>query len=174
MGQGNPGKIYFLKERGRRLSQRATRKKSEPPAPSSERHKPSIQETTWLARALFIEGLYVALLWVAEGTELLSFGTESGSHQWSYSFFPAEIFIAVVAIVGAYEIQRHAGKRDAFALIAAGGFVFLALQRLTLLVSGSFRHDLTPWERLEITAMGVCIGVGVWTVSHSLRCRAER
>jgi hypothetical protein len=52
--------------------------------------------------------------------------------------------------------------------------VFIALERLTLLISGGLRHDLSPGERLEITAMGVCMGVGVWAVSHSLRFRAER
>jgi hypothetical protein len=151
------------------------RKRTEPAAPpSGERRKPSPQETTWLARALFIEGLYFALLWLAEGTDLFSFEPDNGLKQWLYSFFPAEIFVAVMAVVGAYELQRHAGKRDAFALVAAGGLVFLALERLTLLISGGLRHDLAPGERLEITAMGLCIGVGVWTVSHSLRFRAER
>ncbi len=176
MNEGNTGKIYFLSGRGRRSTARMQlRKKSEPAGSSSgERRKPSPQETVWLARALFIEGMYFALLWLAEGTDLFSFQPETGLRQWLYSFFPAEIFVAVIAVVGAYELQRHAGKRDAFALVAAGGLVFLALERLTLLISGGFRHDLAPGERLEITAMGICMGVGIWTISHSLRLRAEK
>jgi hypothetical protein len=175
MNEGNTGKIYFLSGRGRRSTARVARKRAEPPGSSTaERRKPSVQETTWLARALFIEGLYFVLLWLAEGTDLFSFEPDTGLRQWLYSFFPAEIFVAVVAFVGAYELQRFAGKRDAFALVAAGGLVFLALERLTLLISGAFRHDLSPGERLQITAMGICIGVGVWVISHSLRSRAER
>jgi len=175
MGEGNTGKIYFLSERGRRSAARLIRKRSEPAAsPTADRRKPSAQETTWLSRALFIEGLYFTLIWLAEGTDFFAFGPDNNLDQWLYSFFPAEIFVAVVAIVGAYELQRHAGARDTFALVAAGGLVFLALERLALLVSGAFRHALTPGERLEITAMGICMGVGVWTVSHSLRLRAER
>jgi hypothetical protein len=176
MNEGNTGKIYFLSGRGRRSTPRVQlRKKSEPAGSSSaERRKPSPQETVWLARALFIEGIYFALLWLAEGTDLFSFQPDTSLRQWLYSFFPAEIFVAVIAVVGAYELQRHAGKRDAFALVAAGGLVFLALERLTLLISGGFRHDLAPGERLEITAMGICMGVGIWTISHSLRFRAER
>ena len=176
MGEGNTGKIYFLSDRGRRSASRVARKRPEPPSTvSSERRKPSPQETTWLARALFIEGLYFALLWIAEGTDMFSFqAADASMRQWLYSFFPAEIFLAVVAVIGAYELQRHAGKHDAFALVAAGGLVLIALERLALLISGGMHHELTPGERLEITAMGVCIGVGVWTVSHSLRFRAER
>jgi len=175
MNEGNTGKIYFLSERGRRSAARAARKRAEPAAGSvGERRKPSVQETVWLARALFIEGLYFVLLWLAEGTDLFSFEPDTSLRQWLYSFFPAEIFVAVIAFVGAYELQRHAGKRDTFALVAAGGLVILALERLTLLVAGAFRHNLTPGERLEITAMGVCMGVGVWVISHSLRSRAER
>jgi hypothetical protein len=175
MNEGNTGKIYFLSDRGRRSTSRLARKRTEPTSASTaERRKPSTQETMWLARALFIEGLYFALLWLAEGTDLFSFEPDAGLRQWLYSFFPAEIFLAVVAVIGAYELQRHAGKRDAFALVAAGGLVLIALERLTLLIGGGFRHELTPGERLEITAMGICIGVGVWTVSHSIRFRAER
>jgi hypothetical protein len=175
MNESNTGKIYFLSERGRRATGRLARKRPEPTNTTvGERRKPSTQETTWLARALFIEGLYFALLWLAEGTDLFSYEPDAGLRQWLYSFFPAEIFLAVMAVFGAYELQRHAGKRDAFALVAAGGLVLIALERLTLLIGGGFRHDLTPGERLEITAMGICIGVGVWTVSHSLRFRAER
>jgi hypothetical protein len=174
MNEGNTGKIYFLSERGRRSAARILRKRSEPPGSSAERRKPSPQETTWLARALFIEGLYFALLWLAEGTDLFSFEPDSGLRQWLYSFFPAEIFVAVIAVLGAYELQRQAGKRDSFALVAAGGLIFLALERLTLLISGGLRHDLSPGERLEITAMGICMGVGIWAISHSLRLRAER
>ena len=175
MNEGNTGKIYFLSERGRRSTSRMLRKRPEPPSSApSERRKPSPQETTWLARILFIEGLYFALLWLAEGTDLFAYEPDAGLKQWLYSFFPAEVFLAIVAVVGAYELQRYAGKRDAFALVAAGGLVLIALERLTLLISGGLRHDLSPGERLEITAMGICIGVGVWTVSHSLRSRAER
>jgi hypothetical protein len=175
MGQGNTGKIYFLRERGRRAAARVIRKRSEPAVSSTaERRKPSAQETTWLARALFIEGLYFTLIWLAEGADLFAFEPDNGLHPWLYSFFPAEIFVAAVAIFGAHELQKHAGTRDTFALVAAGGLLFLALERLVLLVSGGFRHPLTPGDRLEITAMGICMGVGVWTVSHSLRSRAER
>ena len=175
MNEGNTGKIYFLSDRGRRSTGRLARKRPEPQsASSSERRKPSTQETIWLARALFIEGLYFALLWLAEGTDLFSYEPEAGLRQWLYSFFPAEIFLAVIAVIGAYELQRYVGKRDAFALVAAGGLVLIALERLTLLIGGGFRHELTPGERLEITAMMICIGVGVWTVSHSLRFRAEK
>src|SRR4029077_1092500 len=133
MNEGNTGKIYFLSERGRRSAARMLRKRSEPPGSSAERRKPSPQETTWLARALFIEGLYFALLWLAEGTDLFSFEPDSGLRQWLYSFFPAEIFVAVLAFIGAYELQRFAGKRYASSLVAAGGLVFIALERLTLL-----------------------------------------
>jgi hypothetical protein len=175
MKDSNTGKIYFFNERGRRSSGRLARKRPEPQnATTGEKRKPSSQETSWLARALFIEGLYFALLWLAEGTDLFSYEPDAGLRQWLYSFFLAEIFLAVMAVFGAYELQRHAGKRDVFALAAAGGLVIIALERLTLLVGGAFRHDLTPGERLEITAMGICIGVGIWTVSHSLRFRAER
>jgi len=175
MNEGNTGKIYFLSDRGRRSTSRLARKRPEPPTTSTgERRKPSTQETIWLARALFIEGLYFALLWLAEGTDLFSYEPDAGLRQWLYSFFPAEIFLAVIAVIGAYELQRYVGKRDAFALVAAGGLVLIALERLTLLIGGGLRHELAPGERLEITAMMICIGVGVWTVSHSLRFRAER
>jgi hypothetical protein len=174
MGGGNTGKIYFLSERGRR-STRPMRKRNEPASNApAERHRPSVQETTWLSRALFIEGLCFTLVWLAEGTDFFGLEPDNGLHQWLYSAFPAEMFVAVVALVGAYELQRHAGKRDTFALLAAGGLVFLALERLALLVSAGFRHELAPGERLQITAMGICIGIGVWTISHSLRSRAER
>src|ERR1700746_1691302 len=116
MNEGNTGKIYFLSERGRRSTARILRKRSEPPGSSAERRKPSLQETTWLARALFIEGLYFALLWLAEGTDLFSYEPDAGLRQWLYSFFLAEIFLAVMAVFGAYELQRHVGKRDVFAL----------------------------------------------------------
>src|SRR5205823_4408423 len=108
MNEGNTGKIYFLSGRGRRSTARMPlRKKSEPVGSSSgERRKPSPQETVWLARALFIEGMYFALLWLAEGTDLFSFQPETGLRQWLYSFFPAEIFVAVIAVFGAYELQR--------------------------------------------------------------------
>jgi hypothetical protein len=174
MNEGNTGKVYFLSGRGRRSMVRTVRKRSEPPGGTAqERRKPSSQETTWLARALFIEGLYFGLLWLAEGTDLFSLEPDSGLRQWVYSFLPAEIFVAILAFVGAYELQRHAGKRDAYSLVAAGGLILIALERLTLLISGGLRHDLSPGERLEITAMGICIGVGVWSISHSLRSRAE-
>jgi hypothetical protein len=175
MNESNTGKVYFLSGRGRRSMVRTARKRSEPSGGApTERRKPSPQETTWLARALFIEGLYFGLLWLAEGTDLFSFEPDSGLRQWLYSFLPAEIFVAVLAFVGAYELQRHAGKRDAYSLVAAGGLILIALERLTLLISGGLRHDLSPGERLEITAMGICMGVGVWSISHSLRSRAER
>ena len=175
MNESNTGKVYFLSDRGRRSTSRALRKKPEPASTApSERRKPSSQETTWLARALFFEGLYFALLWLAEGTAFFSSPSDPGMRQWLYSFFPAEVFLAIIAVLGAYELQRYAGKRDAFALVAAGGLLLIALERLTLLISSALRHDLSPGERLEITAMGICIGVGVWTVSHSLRFRAER
>jgi len=175
MGERNTGKIYFLRERGRRSDPRVIRKRTEPaPSSTAERRKPSVQETTWLSRALFIEALYFTLIWLAEGADFLAFEPDNGLHPWMYSFFPAEIIVAVVAVLGARELQKHAGTRDTFALVAAGGLLFLALERLTLLISGGFRHPLTPGERLEITAMGVCMGVGVWIVSHSLRSRAER
>jgi hypothetical protein len=175
MNEGNTGKVYFLSGRGRRSMVRAVRKRSEPTGGTpNERRKPSPQETTWLARALFIEGLYFGLLWLAEGTDLFSFEPDSELRQWLYSFLPAEIFVSVLAFVGAYELQRHAGQRDAYSLVAAGGLILIALERLTLLISGGLRHDLSPGERLEITAMGICMGVGVWSISHSLRSRAER
>src|SRR5713101_4038704 len=108
MGEGNTGKVYFLSGRGRRSPSRIVRRRPEPAsAASGERRKPSPQETTWLARALFIEGLYFTLLWLAEGTDLFSFQAEGSLRQWLYSFFPAEIFLAVVAVLGAYELQRH-------------------------------------------------------------------
>ncbi len=121
-----------------------------------------------------MEGMYFALLWLVEGTDFFASAPESPLRQWVDSFFSAEIFVVAMALVGGYQLQRHAGKRDVFSLVAAGGLVPLALERLTLLVSGGFRHDLPPGERLEITAMGICLCVGVWTVSHSLRYRAER
>jgi len=175
MSQGNTGKVYFLSERGRRSMPRAVRKRPESsPASPTERRKPSSEETTWLSRALFIEGLYFALLWIAAGTDLFWFEANAGMQHWIHSFFPAEIFIAVMAFVGAYELQRHAGKRDAFSLVAAGGLIFIALERMTLLITGGFHHDLTPSERLQVTAMGICLAIGIWAVSHSLRFRAER
>ncbi len=175
MNEGNTGKVYFLSGRGRRSMVRTVRKRSEPSGGvPSERRKPSPQETSWLARALFIEGLYFGLLWLAEGTDLFSFEADSGLRQWLYSFLPGEIFVAVLAFIGAHELQRHAGKRDAYSLVAAGGLILIALERLTLLISDGLRHDLSPGERLEITAMGICMGVGVWSISHSLRSRAER
>src|ERR1043165_5973242 len=125
MNEGNTGKIYFF-DRGRRSTSRLARKRTEPPSASSgERRKPSTQETTWLARALFIEGLYFALLWLAEGTDLFSYEPDAAIRQWLYSFFLADVFLAVMAVFGAYELQRHAGKRDVFALVAAGGLVII-------------------------------------------------
>lgn len=175
MGESNTGKVYFLSERGRRSVARFTRRRPEsPPPPPAERHPPSTQETTWLARALFIEGFYLVLMWVAEGTDLIAFEHRGDVHQLIFSLFPAEILVAAAAIFGAYQLQRPSPRRDVFALIAAGGLMFLAVERLTLLVSASMGHALSPGERLQITAMGICLGVGIWTVSHSLRLRTDR
>jgi hypothetical protein len=176
MSQSNSGKIYFLSGRGRRLaSTRTARKKPEPPShPPAQRRPPSQQETTWLARALFIEALYLAVLWVTQGTDVFGLAPSASLRQWLSSFFLAELFVAAVAGFGAYELLRSTGRRDIFAVLAAGGLVTLSLQRLTLLVSNGFRQELTPGERLEITAMGICLGVGVWTISHALRMRVEK
>jgi hypothetical protein len=175
MREGNTGKVYFLSERGRRSAARWARKRAESPSqPPAERRPPSPQETTWLSRALFIEGLYLVLIWVAEGTDMLAFEHNGDIHQWMFSLFPAEILVASVAIFGAYQLQRASERRDVFALVSAGGLMFLSVERLALLVSAGMSHALSPVERLQITAMGICLGVGIWTVSHSLRLRAER
>lgn len=174
MGESNTGKVYFLSERGRRTAARLLRKRSESPSLPSERRAPSPQESSWLSRALFIEGLYLVLMWVAEGTDLLAYERSGEMNQWMFSLFPAEIFVAVVAIFGAFQLQRPSERRDVFALLAAGGLMFLAVERLALLASASGNHALSPGERLQITAMGICLGLGVWTVSHSLRLRAEK
>lgn len=171
MRESNTGKVYFLSERGRRSAARLVRRRNEPPIAPAERRPPSPQETIWLSRALFVEGLYLVLMWVAEGTDLLAFEHTSDIHQWMFSLLPAEIFVAAAAIFGAYQLQR---QRDVFALVTAGGLMFLSVERLALLVSAGLNHALSPGERLQITAMGICMGVGIWTVSHSLRLRAER
>jgi hypothetical protein len=178
MSQSNSGKIYFLSGRGRRSSSaRALRRKPEPPSqPAAQRGRPTQQETVWLAWALFIEALYLAVLWLAEGTDLFGIEPNPSLRQWLVSFFPAELFVAGVAAFGAYDLRRSSGRRDVFVLLAAGGLISLALQRLTLLVAGGLRHDfmLTPGQRLEITAMGISLGVGIWTISHALRMRVEK
>jgi hypothetical protein len=175
MAEGNTGKVYFLSERGRRLQSRAARRRPEPPTVSStERRKPSIQETTWLARALFIEAMYLTFFWIAVGTDLFTVEPHPEVKQWLYSFFPSELFVAVIALIAGYDLMRQAGRHEVFTPLAAGGLIFLALERLTLLIYSGVLHELTPGERLEITAMGICLSVGVWAVSHSLRQRAER
>ncbi len=175
MNEGNTGKVYFLSERGRRSQMKTARRRSEPSPPSSgERRKPSVQETTWLARALFIEAMYLTMFWIAVGTDLFSIEPQPGVKQWLYSFFPSELFVAMVALVAGYDLLRPTGRHEVFAPLAAGGLIFLALERLTLLISSGVLHELTPGERLEVTAMGICLAVGIWAVSHSLRQRAER
>ncbi len=175
MGESNTGKVYFLSDRGRRSAARLIRKRSDPQAASPvERHPPTPQETAWLARLLFIEGLYLVLMWVAEGTDILAFERNGEIRNWMLSLFPAEILVAAAAIFGAYQLQRVTEKRDVFALVAAGGLMFLAVERLALLASAAVGHVLSPGERLQVTAMLVCIGVSVWTISHSMRLRIER
>jgi hypothetical protein len=175
MRESNTGKVYFLNERGRRSAVRWIRKRAESPAaPPTEHHPPSAQETTWLSRALFIQGLYLVVMWVAEATNLLSVEQGGDLHAWTLSLFPPEILVAAAAMCGAYQLQRISDRRDVFALVTAGGLMFLSVERLVLLVSAAMNHILLPGERLQITAMGICLGVAVWTVSHSLRLRAGR
>ena len=106
MNEGNTGKIYFLSGRGRRSTARVQlRKKSEPAGSSSgERLKPSTQETTWLARALFIEGMYFALLWLAgRALAFTSFGLAAGIVN---ALFP------IAVAVGNREVGCTWGRRD--------------------------------------------------------------
>jgi hypothetical protein len=174
MSDSNSGKLYFLKDRGKRNLPRPARKRPEAAPPGERRRAPSPQETLWLARVLFFQAAYFGLYWIGVATEVLTIEGETEFRVFLYSFLPADVFIAAMAGIGSYDLVRSPGKRDLFVLLAAGGLIFLALDRLTYGIVSSFQHDLKPGERLEITAMGICLCVGIWAVSHSLRMRAER
>lgn len=170
------GKLYFLKDRGRRLAARSARRRFEgPTASGSDRRKPSPQETLWLGRVLVVQAAYLGLYWLGIVSGLVSVEEQGELRLLVYSFLPADLFLGVVAAIGGYDLLQRPAKRDLFVVLAAGGLIFLALEQLTYGITASFRHQpLSPGERLEVTAMGISLCVGIWAVSHSLRMRAER
>lgn len=175
MNDGNTGKLYFLRDRGRRLMPRPTRRRTEGTrAPAGEGRRPSRQETQWLARVLFVESASFVLYWLAVATDLVVIRGSEALGAWLYSFLPAELFVAVAAAIGGFDLFYREGKRDIFVVLAAGGVIFLSLERLAYRIPAGLHRALAPSERLEITAMGICLCVGVWAVSHSLRLRADR
>lgn len=168
------GKLYFLKDRGRRPAGRLVRKRPEgSKRPASERRKPSAQETAWLGRALLAAAVYLAFYWVGIATGVFPLEGQD-ERAWLYSFLPADLFVAVVAAIGAVDLLGNGAKREIFVLLGGGGLILLTLERIAYRISSSMHHALTPGERLEVTAMGICLSIGVWVVSHSLRLRAER
>ena len=175
MHDGNTGKLYFLRDRGRRLMPRQTRKRPEGTRdPVGERRYPSPQEAQWLGSVLFAAATYLVLYWVAVATDVFGIENPETSGLWRYSFLPADLFVAVAAAIGGFDLVARGGKRDVFVLLAAGGAIFLALERLAYRISAGAHHILTPGERLEITAMGIFLCVGVWAISHSMRLRPDR
>ena len=174
MNNENTGKLYFLRDRGRRLMARPTLKRTESPrTPPGERHRPSPQETVWLARVLFAEAAYLILYWVAIGTEVLGVEGLQTPGVWGYSFLPADFFVVVTAAIGGFDLAYRDGKRSVFVLLAAGGLSFLTLERLAFRISAAAQHPLTPGERFEITVMGISLCVAVWAVSHSMRLHPD-
>src|ERR1041384_6936362 len=111
MNDSNSGKLYFLKDRGRRPAPRLPRKRPDSAA-TAERHRPSPQETLWLARALFVQAVYLILYWGASGMELSSTDADSPARLWTLSSLLPDVFVAVVASLGSYDLAWRPGKRD--------------------------------------------------------------
>jgi hypothetical protein len=106
--------------------------------------------------------------------DLVSTESDAQVRLWTLSFLVPDLFVAVVSGLGSYDLAWRPGKREVFVLLAAGGLLFLSLERLTYGISAGFVQELRPGDRLEITAMGLALCVGIWAVSYSLRVRAER
>jgi hypothetical protein len=174
MADSNSGKLYFLKDRGRRHSLRQARKRPETNAAGDRKRAPSPQETVWLSRVLALQAAYFSLYWVAVSTEVLGIEGDTALRTWLYSLLVPELFVIAMAGMGSYDLMRNPGKRDLFVLLAGGSLVFLSLARLTYGIASSFRHDLAPGERLEMVAMFSTLCVAIWAISHSQRMRMER
>jgi hypothetical protein len=174
MKESNTGKLYFLRDRGRRPPVRPPRRRPDAGPAAQTTHGPSAQETIWLARVLCLQGAYLILYWVAISADLISPEFHEAAGGWLYSALPADLFVAAAAGVGGYDLLSRPARRDSFVLLASGGLIFLSLQRLAFQVTAGMHRPLAPGERLAVTAMGVSLCVGIWALSHSLRQRAER
>lgn len=166
------GKLYYLRDRARRPAPRSGRRRAESgSAPEVEPRGPVSREATWLSRVLFAEAAYLVLWWAGVGAGVVGIPENAGSRLWLYSFLPADLLVAGIAGLAAWDLVRHPGKRDVLLVLAAGGLVFLSLARLTHGVASSFVDDLTPGQRLHVTLVGVCLYVGLWAASYAVRAR---
>lgn len=173
MSSRNTGKLYFLRDRGRRALVGAARKRIEAVKKPSDARSPTSQETVWLARSLYAVGAYLTLHWIAVLSGVLLLAGEAELGSWNRSV-AADLLVAALAIAGGIQISRAVEGRDLFSLAAAGGIACLAVTRIESAFRASLARDLAPGERLEICVVAACLLIGIWTVSHSLRMRADR
>ena len=175
MNDRDTGKLYYLRDRGRRSSATAQKKRPDSSKKSSEDgRRPSVQETIWLGRALFGVAMYLAAYWMAVVSGALSLEPNGEVAKWVYSLFLADLFVVVAATIGGYELTRGGERRDLFAIIAGGALISLSLSRFAHTFTSTLERNLAPGERLEVSAVAACLCVGVWVVSHALRSHAER
>jgi hypothetical protein len=166
------GKLYFLRDRGRRPASRLQRKRTDGlGATGAERTRTSSPEALWLSRILIGEAGYLILYWLGVVGGVVDAAEGNDSRMWLYSFLPADLFVASASGLAGFDLLRSSVRRDFFLLIAAGGLIFLSLERLTYGIASSFLRDLTPGERLQVTLMGVSLYVGMWAASYALRTR---
>ncbi|MGH7857085.1 MAG: hypothetical protein ACREQY_07095, partial [Candidatus Binatia bacterium] len=131
----------------------------------------SSPEALWLSRILIAEAAYLVLYWLAVVGGVIDVPEGTDSRMWLYSFVLADLFVAAVAGLAGFDLLRGSQRRDFFLLLAAGGMIFLSLERLTYGIASSFLRDLTPGERLQVTLMGVSLYVALWAASYALRAR---
>lgn len=174
MNDGNTGKLVFLKDRGKRSVLRFARRRTDAARRTiTERNRPTDKETLWLSRAFFGVAAYVALTWLAIGTGLAELGTSTEARDWMWSLLLADIAITVLAVLGGYELASASSAAGFYVRFAAGALLTFGLMRIGHAARESFARDLVPIERLEVCAIVACLWVGMWTISYSLRLRAE-
>jgi len=166
------GKLYYLRERGRRAAPKQPRRRVDGAGASdADRHGPPSREALWLSRILFIEAGYLVVYWLGVALGVVAVPEATESRLWLYSFVPGDLAVAAVTGVAAWELLDRRVRRDFFLVLSAGGLVFLSLSRLAYGIGASFAADLTPGQRLHVTVMGVCLYVGLWAASYALRAR---
>lgn len=166
------GKLYYLRDRARRPAPRHARRRSDGgPVAETELRPPISREALWLSRVLFAEAAYLVIWWVGVGVGAVAVPENAESRLWLYSFLPADLLVAGVTGLAAWDLLRPSTKRDFVLVLAAGGLVFLSLSRLTHGIASSFVAELTPGQRLHVTLIGVCLYVGLWAASYALRAR---
>jgi hypothetical protein len=172
MSDRNSGKLYYLRDRGRRAAV-VPKKRQEPSRKVLEDgRKPSLQETVWLGRGLLGVAAYLTAYWLAVATGVLSLEIGGDVPKWVWSLFVADVFVGAAAVVGGYELSRGRDKRDLFAVLAAGALICLSLARIAHTFTATLERNLSPGERLEVSAVAACLCIGVWVVSHALRSRS--